>query len=500
MGLEALLREKPYQESLYKRIEYGQKVINELLPLVEGIASAYPAFQQVLKNPQKAGIAGMLLANNIEKVCEVTKLSPTIVQEAIMNGDGVIGYMKRRLLEGAGLIAETTSADVGSWDAIYMGVTAFIFPSTVSSNFVSIQPLNAPTGVIFYRDYTVNGRTIDASALKDQPGSAYRSDTIGTGNGTTTDFTGTLSSPPVIPGTVEVTAGTVLLTDNGDGTLSGAGGSGTINYETGDIAVSFTTAPANGTAVVVDYKTATLEGALGARVNITLRKENIVTESRKLSYEWTTEAAQDLMAYHGIAIEDEIAAAFANAVAGEIDAEIISRIRKAAIRQGVVDVTWSQTPLSGVSYTDHKVTLYSEMRKVYARIIDALGGLPEGATPFAVMGANAWGIVQDIASFTNSPDMFMGNALGGKLGEIDVYYSPFMPADEIIVGLKHSDLTFTGFVYAPYRLEISPAVNTVVNIGGTVDIDPHRFKKGVLSRDAFKVVRPQMYARITITP
>lgn len=53
-----------------------------------------------------------------------------------------------------------------------------------------------------------------------------------------TDYSGTLSNLPVRAGSAEFTDGTLTISDNGDGTLSGDG-SGTINYTTGAYAVSF---------------------------------------------------------------------------------------------------------------------------------------------------------------------------------------------------------------------------------------------------------------------
>ena len=73
---------------------------------------------------------------------------------------------------------------------------------------------------------------------------------IGTGNGTATDFTGTFTKAPVLPGSVVVTDGTQTLRDDGCGRLYGDG-TGTVNYETGTISVSFGSAPAADVTVSV---------------------------------------------------------------------------------------------------------------------------------------------------------------------------------------------------------------------------------------------------------
>jgi len=80
-------------------------------------------------------------------------------------------------------------------------------------------------------------------------------ESIGTGDGTTTTFNATLANVPVIPGTVSITDGTETFSDNGDGTLTGdAGGSGTVNYNTGAVSVTFNTAPANGAGITANYE------------------------------------------------------------------------------------------------------------------------------------------------------------------------------------------------------------------------------------------------------
>ena len=91
---------------------------------------------------------------------------------------------------------------------------------------------------------------------------------IGTGDGTTINFTGTLTTP-VLPGSVLINAGALTGTDNTSGVISGGGISGTINYASGAISVTFTTAPATGVQVLVDYNTNDSSGIAGIPFNMT---------------------------------------------------------------------------------------------------------------------------------------------------------------------------------------------------------------------------------------
>jgi hypothetical protein len=82
---------------------------------------------------------------------------------------------------------------------------------------------------------------------------------IGDGDGSNKEFSGTLAHPGVKPGTLVIHAVVVgdtteTFTDKGDGTLvSDDGGSGTIQYETGDYTVAFNKAPKNEENVYADY-------------------------------------------------------------------------------------------------------------------------------------------------------------------------------------------------------------------------------------------------------
>ena len=78
----------------------------------------------------------------------------------------------------------------------------------------------------------------------------YNVDTksLGTGDGSNKDFSGTLTNAPLMPESVTVTDGTKTLKDDGHGNLYGDG-SGTVNYKTGKASASFTSAPSSGAAV-----------------------------------------------------------------------------------------------------------------------------------------------------------------------------------------------------------------------------------------------------------
>jgi hypothetical protein len=83
---------------------------------------------------------------------------------------------------------------------------------------------------------------------------AVTSESIGTANGTTATFTHTAAHLSVVPGTVTITAGSVVATDDGNGNLTGTGiATGTINYATGAVSITYSVDPPNTTPITMAY-------------------------------------------------------------------------------------------------------------------------------------------------------------------------------------------------------------------------------------------------------
>lgn len=100
------------------------------------------------------------------------------------------------------------------------------------------------------------------SSFTQVTGEAY-----GTGNGSTTTFTHTLTdiSAPKTAMYISVTDGTETFTDDRNGNMLGsAGGTGTVNYATGAVSVTFAVAPTNLQAITCSYyhETSTATGIL----------------------------------------------------------------------------------------------------------------------------------------------------------------------------------------------------------------------------------------------
>ena len=71
---------------------------------------------------------------------------------------------------------------------------------------------------------------------------------------------------------------------------------------------------------------------------------------------------------------------------------------------------------------------------------------------------------------------------------MDIYVDPYFIRNVVLVGRKGNSFLESGYVYAPYvPLQVTPT------IFGTEDFAP---RKGVMTRYAKKMVRPDMYGLV----
>ncbi len=134
-------------------------------------------------------------------------------------------------------------------------LTCGIYDSTVGE-YIPAAKRTAAEGERFF-EFKVNGASDFYIKLDNLGEEEVTGENIGTGDGNKTSFSHTCSKHPVKPNSVTVhyTIGGngYTATDDGDGNISGTNCSGTINYETGEVSLTFSSAPDNGTSITIDY-------------------------------------------------------------------------------------------------------------------------------------------------------------------------------------------------------------------------------------------------------
>ncbi len=112
--------------------------------------------------------------------------------------------------------------------------------SYLSSKYGTISALNSAWG----SNYTTFGSS----------GTQITGEAVGSGDGSTTTFSHTLSDLTPSAWSIGIyVGGTLVGGDDGQGTIWGPNLTGTINYSTGALSLSFSAAPASGAAITVNY-------------------------------------------------------------------------------------------------------------------------------------------------------------------------------------------------------------------------------------------------------
>jgi hypothetical protein len=199
--------------------------------------------------------------------------------------------------------------------------------------------------------------------------------------------------------------------------------------------------------------TSALEGTGGKKLSIQILKQTVEAKSRKLSANWTFEAAQDAQAQQGIDIEAEIMAALAQEITAEIDQEIIGSLYSLA---GTGIELYDQQAVSGTAtfVGDEHAALAILINRAANRIAQRTR---RGAGNYAVVSPTALTILQSAttSAFARTTEGAFeaptNNKLVGTLNSaMKVYVNTYAADDDVLVGYKGSSEADAPAFYCPY--------------------------------------------------
>ena len=241
-------------------------------------------------------------------------------------------------------------------------------------------------------------------------------------------------------------------------------------------------------------------------INLEMRSEAIVAKTRKLKAIWSPEFAQDLNAYHSIDAEAELTSMLSEYISQEIDLEILDML----IQNAQTTERWSaiigyqfdgstntfvNAASSGQAY--NQGTWFQTLGTKIQKVSNQIHRLTlRGGANFLVCSPTVATILESIPGYAADTDGDkMQFAMGvQKVGAINnrfqVYKNPYMTENTILMGYRGSQFLETGAVYAPYiPLIMTPLV-----------YDPTNFtpRKGVMTRYAKKMVRPEFYGKVFV--
>ena len=483
-----------------------------------------------------------------------------------------------------------------NWAGIALPLVRKVFGQIAAKEFVSVQPMNLPSGLVFFLDFQYGTdknpfATGDSLYGARNASGRFPFQSTGTTGGlygagrfayTTNQFSASLP----VSGAAVVAAGTASLVTatwadvNFDSALSASAAANifkitvptatltafdpdavrafvvttgslatvasalpaftTYNYTAGTI--SFYVSASSGTVaagsnLVVEYNKITADNNRGdfedttapsfstpnaesatsiaiPEINIKMQSQAITAKTKKLKAVWTPEFAQDLNAYQNIDAEAELTNIMSEYISMEIDLEILDMLIEdaaAATEYWTVLNNGVYNPASANGFTFPTSTdqtgffntqgawfstLGTKMQKVSNKIHQLT---LRGGANFLVCSPTVATVLESIPGFATNSNGDAANmefAMGvQKVGAINnrytVYKNPYMTENVILMGFRGKQFLETGAVFAPYiPLIMTPLV-----------YDPNTFtpRKGLMTRYAKKMLRPEFYGKIYVS-
>jgi hypothetical protein len=271
-----------------------------------------------------------------------------------------------------------------NWAGVALPLVRRVFGQIAAKEFVSVQPMNLPSGLVFYLDfkygttkqpYTSGNSLYGANAttnVTDIAGGLYEtgrfSYSYNSPTASVTFSTGSVSFADVNYDGAYVVTGSLTKITVANSQLTSISSSFDVNGVRSFVVTSGSTIPAsiilqqftsftpggaltlivsgttalNGTAGLLTYNKVTAPESRGdfedgstlsqanpisiPEINVQLKSEAIVAKTRKLKAQWTPEFAQDLNAYHSVDAEAELTGILSQYISMEIDLELLDML------------------------------------------------------------------------------------------------------------------------------------------------------------------------------
>ena len=474
---------------------------------------------------------------------------------------------------GSGTFTPGTGAQ---WAGVALHLVRKVFGQIAAKEFVSVQPMNLPSGLVFFLDFQYGSDKVPFSSggslYGDAGGNLPFGNTNSGGLYGEGRYSYSINTTASVVANASLSSGSVPFSFiNYDSSLSASmalgpqasGGLATASIATASIDSNFdaeavrsfylvgSNAPAvadqypqftriedgnfvfvvNANSIIpgddtaISYSLAPVDNERGdfeegntnlngnnnpiviPEINVQMKSSAIVAKTRKLKAVWTPEFAQDLNAYHALDAEAELTSILSEYISLEIDLEILDMLQESAAAGTEV---WSAVNNRGMandqSGTVTDLQFYNSQGQWFQTLgtkIQKLSNIIHqktlrGGANFMVISPTIGTILESIPGYAADADgdvskstyAFGVQKVGAFNGRYKVYKNPYMTDNLVLLGFRGAQFLETGAVFAPYiPLIMTPLI-----------YDPSTFtpRKGLMTRYAKKMVRPEFYGKILI--
>ena len=243
-------------------------------------------------------------------------------------------------------------------------------------------------------------------------------------------------------------------------------------------------------------------------INVRMQSQAITAKTKKLKAVWTPEFAQDLAAYQNIDAEAELTNIMSEYISMEIDLEILDMLIEdaaaateywSAANNNVYNASTQLFSTGGSAFYNTQGQWFQTLGTKIQKVSNKIHQLTlRGGANFLVTSPTVATILESIPGFASTSNgeadqmeyAFGVQKIGTVNGRYKVYKNPYLTENLILMGYRGSQFLETGAVFAPYiPLIMTPLV-----------YDPDTFtpRKGLLTRYAKKMLRPEFYGKIYI--
>lgn len=383
----------------------------------------------------------------------------------------------------------TRTTSLGTFDKWIFPIVANMSENDVIDQLVALQPMAGPVSQIVYMDIVTGrrkGRTpAGAPMWRALQGAVDRDDDadelVQEETGTLSGGAASLEWYPVRAGTLTLTIGSDVTTDDSNGAIlpSGSITGGTVNYVTGAITVTGVSASASYIATYAFNA----EGNLNIQdYEMKLSSTPVTAKVMKLKTLWSEEADQNLQAMYNIKAESVLLNALTNALTYQKHRQVIFDLRARADAGFVV---WDAVAPASVNYQTHKFSIIDAFETASNFIFGATNMV---AGNWLLLGLQAATVVATLPQFVsrNNRTQMQGVTYIGDLGNKKVFADPHFPVNEWLVGHKGDQFLTTGYVLAEYqKLYTTP----------DVVLPDFIHQRGFATSFARKMINSKMYCR-----
>ena len=374
-------------------------------------------------------IADPYLKENLAQLLENQETKDFNGQEVFLSeSDGVVNVGQ---LASDGLSNGAPSLDAYKFRPVALALVRRAFPDLFANKIVGVQAMSTPVGLAYALRVVYNdGQNIEAAWDKVPEYAGY----TGSTRYTSADLNATSGT-----GDLSATAGATGIYDtSATGVVTSAG-------ETWQIA---------GTSGTPEWP------------QLKLKIDQIAIEAytRKLAASFSLEAAQDIRAMHGIDIEREMVNILQYEVTAELDRELLSNIKNAAIDTAnggevisPIDLTGNGSGIdgrwSGEKYMNiiSSIVYFSNKLAITTR---------RGPGNFVVVSPAIASALQSAGhQFVNysqnvNPATTM-SAIGKLNGTLEVYRDQYAKTEYALVGYKGPGISDSGIIFCPYIMGLT---------------------------------------------